>query len=95
MGLKPLPGDVAHPIGLALDCAREAADISARELARRLEMSPGALGPYLRGEESPRYELIVMVAGACGVTVEWIQEQARALDDRQQGERLLRASRRA
>lgn len=73
---------VPHPIGIGCNRARIYAGFSVRELAHRIETSQATLNAVLRGEKSPRYDMIERIADECGQTVEWIQWQSRLVPAR-------------
>lgn len=58
---------VASAIGIELRKAREAAELSLRELARELEVSHTTLGRWETGVRMPRLEDVAMVLGKLGV----------------------------
>ena len=70
-------------LGTRIAALRRSANLSQGELARRLQVSPSAIGMYEQGRREPSGEILVALARTFGVTVDYLltgqpspQEQA-------------------
>ncbi|MCC8128501.1 MAG: helix-turn-helix domain-containing protein [Clostridiales bacterium] len=52
--------------------AREYADLSQKELARRMGISPSTLNGYEKGNHDPKPQGLANIATICGVTVDYL-----------------------
>ena len=58
-------------------------DLSARSLADKCGISNGSVSKYIKGERQPKYEQVVAMAKALGVSPEWLLgiDDKQSLDD--------------
>lgn len=59
-------------LGARIATLRRAAGISQGELARRLQVSPSAVGMYEQGRREPSADTLVTLARTFGVTVDYL-----------------------
>lgn len=59
-------------LGPRIAALRRAAGLSQGELARRLQVSPSAIGMYEQGRREPSSEILVALARTLGVTVDYL-----------------------
>ena len=58
----------ARVLGAELRELREKADLTVRDMAKRLGVAPGTVSRYERGERAPRPEYVARILGTLGVT---------------------------
>lgn len=58
----------ARVLGAELRELRESANMTVRDLAKQLDVAPGTVSRYERGERAPKPEYVARVAGTLGVT---------------------------
>jgi transcriptional regulator with XRE-family HTH domain len=58
--------------GIFLKRAMQDLQVTQAELAARADVSQGAVSRYLNGKASPKAEELLRIAGALGVTMEWL-----------------------
>ncbi len=59
-------------LGPRIAALRRQAGMSQAELARRLKLSPSAVGMYEQGRREPSADTLVEMAGALGVSVDFL-----------------------
>ena len=59
-------------LGARIAALRRSANLSQGELARRLQVSPSAIGMYEQGRREPSGEILVALARTFGVTVDYL-----------------------
>ena len=59
-------------LGARIAALRREANLSQAELARRLQVSPSALGMYEQGRREPSMETLVSIAREFGVTTDYL-----------------------
>lgn len=59
-------------LGARIAALRRGANLSQGELARRLQVSPSAIGMYEQGRREPSGEILVALARTFGVTVDYL-----------------------
>ena len=60
--------------------AREAAGLNQTELAKIIGVAPNTLNGYESGKHDPKSELLVKIAQACNVTVDYLLGKEKAPD---------------
>ena len=59
-------------LGARIAALRRGANLSQGELARRLQVSPSAIGMYEQGRREPSAEILVALSRTFGVTVDYL-----------------------
>ena len=59
-------------LGARIAALRRGANMSQGELARRLQVSPSAIGMYEQGRREPSGEILVALSRTFGVTVDYL-----------------------
>lgn len=59
-------------LGARIAALRRGSNLSQGELARRLQVSPSAIGMYEQGRREPSAEILVALARTFGVTVDYL-----------------------
>ena len=59
-------------LGARIAALRREANLSQAELARRLKISPSAMGMYEQGRREPSVQILVRMAGALGVSTDYL-----------------------
>ena len=59
-------------LGARIAALRRGLNLSQTELARRLQVSPSAIGMYEQGRREPSGEILVALARTFGVTVDYL-----------------------
>ena len=74
-------------LGLRIAALRREANLSQAELARRLQISPSAMGMYEQGRREPSAGILVALARELGVSTDYLltgspqQQEENALQD--------------
>ena len=80
-------------LGHRIAALRRDAGMSQAELARKLRVSPSAIGMYEQGRREPSADTLVALSGIFGVTTDYILTgRPIALPDQKAVTRLMRAS---
>lgn len=69
-------------IGFRIAALRRSAGMSQAELARKLKITPSAIGMYEQGRREPSLETVADMAGVLGVSIDFLVT-GRAVNDRE------------
>ena len=62
-------------LGARIAALRKDAGWNQAELARRLQVSPSAVGMYERGQREPSADMLLSIARAFGVSVDYLMDR--------------------
>jgi transcriptional regulator with XRE-family HTH domain len=77
--------EVVNMLGARIGELRRRAGMSQSELAKRLKVSPSAVGMYEQGRREPSSDILVAMARVLGVTVDYL---LTGVPDTQSGDKL-------
>lgn len=64
-------------------------NVSIKDLGAQLDLSPSALGNYIRGYREPDYDILVRIASYFGVTTDYLLEYECSISAAEQQQKLL------
>ena len=76
-------------LGERIALLRRSRGLSQAELARRLKISPSAMGMYEQGRREPSVQILVQLAAALGVTTDYLLTGIPAPGEQQTVEQML------